>query len=109
MYQVSQPDLVTNVFPRTFPKGQSIEIIKTSSLNAICKIDRTSQQKEHVTTYFYDHFEKFRIISFSSGIDSSASAHCIDDKADYERAQRVVTKMGCQDWSWQQLEAFLAK
>ena len=31
-------DLITNVFPRTFPKGQSIEIIKTSIIKNNIKI-----------------------------------------------------------------------
>ena len=32
-------DLVTNVFPRSFPKGQSVEIIRTEALDRICKTD----------------------------------------------------------------------
>ena len=41
-------DLVTNVFPRTFPQGQSVEIIKTSIIkkilkNLLNKIKNTSQ------------------------------------------------------------------
>ena len=31
-------DIITNVFPRTFPKGQSVEVIKTSILKSILKI-----------------------------------------------------------------------
>ena len=45
-------DIVTNVHPRTFPKGQSIEIINTSifakELKNIIKFN-----KEHFTQIFY--------------------------------------------------------
>ncbi len=109
LYQACHPDLVTNVFPRTFPKGQSVEIIKTGALAGICKIERTPQQKEHVTPFFYDHFKDFEIISFTSGIDSSASVQCIDDQDDFERAVEIVKEMNHQDCSWQDLEGFLKK
>ena len=109
LYQASLPDLVTNVFPRTFPKGQSVEIIKTGVLADICKIERTPQQKEHVTPYFYDHFKEFRIVSFTSEIDSSDSVHCIDDQDDFERADEVVKEIGHEKWSWQDLDGFLQK
>lgn len=53
-------DLITNVFPKTFPSGQSVEIIKTSiiarNLKFFSKLD-----KEHVTRYFYRNYSKFKI------------------------------------------------
>ena len=109
LYRACHPDLVTNVFPRTFPKGQSVEIIKTSTLAGISKIERTPLQKEHVTPYFYDHFKEFRIVSFTSGIDSSDSVHCIDDLDDFERAKDIVKETGHDNWSWQELDRFLQK
>ncbi len=48
-----RPDLTTNVHPRTFPPGMSVEVISTSTL---ARIDRTVQDqsdREHVTTYLY--------------------------------------------------------
>jgi len=56
-------DLVTNVFPRTFPQGQSVEIIKTliikKNIKKFNKLD-----KEHVTKFFYDNSNKFYIKNF---------------------------------------------
>ena len=56
-------DLVTNVFPRTFPQGQSVEIIKTliikKNIKKFNKLD-----KEHVTKFFYDNSNKFHIKNF---------------------------------------------
>ena len=109
LYQASHPDLVTNIFPRTFPKGQSVEIIKTGTLAGICKIERTPQQKEHVTPFIYEHFKDFEILSFTSGFDSSDSVHCIDDRDDLVRAEKVVEKIGHDKWSWQELEGFFPK
>ena len=45
-------DLITNVFPRTFPSGMSVEIIKTKTLEKMIK-NFSKFDKEHVTTYLY--------------------------------------------------------
>ena len=58
-------DLVTNVFPRTYPKGQSVEVIRKSAfldpdyktLNGFCE--------EHVTQGFYQHCDKYDILNFT--------------------------------------------
>ena len=43
-------DLITNLYPRTFPKGQSVEIIKTSILEKNIKLMNKSE-REHVTSF----------------------------------------------------------
>ena len=58
-------DIITNVFPRSYPKGQSVEIIRTKVLeNNISKMSKS--EKEHVTTYFYKNHNKFKILNFSN-------------------------------------------
>ncbi len=58
-------DIITNVFPRSYPKGQSVEIIRTKVLeNNISKMSKS--EKEHVTTYFYKNYNKFKILNFSN-------------------------------------------
>lgn len=56
-------DIVTNIFPRTFPSGQSVEIIKTSILRKYLP-KMNLKEKEHVTPFFYKNFEKFNIKNF---------------------------------------------
>ena len=58
-------DLITNVFPRTFPKGQSIEIIRTSILKDNLRFFN-SEDKEHVTRYFYKNYKNFSIINLKN-------------------------------------------
>ena len=53
-------DLITNIFPRSFPKGYSVEIIKTNSLKKHIKF-MNNEEKEHVTLYFYKNYKKFLI------------------------------------------------
>ena len=48
-------NLVSNLKGRTFPAGISIEILKTEFFRNIILRYKTSEQKEHVTLYLYDH------------------------------------------------------
>ncbi len=53
-------DIITNIFPKTFPKGYSIEIVKTSLIGKNLKFMNLSE-KEHVTKFFYKNYEMFKI------------------------------------------------
>lgn len=56
-------DLITNTYPRTFPSGQSVEIIRTTALGKSLKFF-SKLDKEHVTRYFYRNSKKFKIKNF---------------------------------------------
>ena len=74
-------DLITNIFPRSFPKGQSIEIIKTSTLKK--NLDFFSKlDEEHVSTYFYKNFKKFKILNFKFKNKKKEIDQSIDTKKD---------------------------
>ncbi len=49
--------------PRSFPKGQSVEIIKSEILRKNLK-NFSLNDKEHVTTFFYKNASKFLIKNF---------------------------------------------
>ncbi|MBB73984.1 MAG: hypothetical protein CMJ75_05655 [Planctomycetaceae bacterium] len=56
-------DLITNVFPRTFPKGQSIEMIKADTFESIDPNNLTWIQQEHVTKVYYERPENYKIVN----------------------------------------------
>jgi spore coat polysaccharide biosynthesis protein SpsF len=58
-------DLVTNLFPRSFPYGISVELLRTSAYaEAYSRFDR-HDHREHVTLYLYEHSEQFRLHNLS--------------------------------------------
>ncbi len=73
-------DLLTNVYPRTFPKGQSVEIIKTECLSKIVKKKLSKPQKEHVTKFLYENHKLHKIVNMSSMTDYSNFSLCVDTK-----------------------------
>ena len=85
----SDYDIITNVFPRTFPKGQSVEIIKSSILqNNMRKFSKLD--KEHVTTYFYKNHLDFNIKNFKSYKSVKKE---VNQVVDYPADLKLVTKM----------------
>lgn len=84
----SRVDLVTNVFPRTFPKGQSVEVIKTQALSKISGLEDCGiEHKEHVTRYFYDNHRQFKILNFSKNSDSDWANFAVDTIHDLRRIE----------------------
>jgi spore coat polysaccharide biosynthesis protein SpsF len=76
-------DLITNIFPRTFPRGRSVEIIKTKSLKKILPFIN-KDEKEHVTKFFYKNKEQFCIKNFKAN-KKNLSNLAIDTKKDLEK------------------------
>ena len=97
-------DLVTNVFPRSFPKGQSVEVIRTETMQQICSKKRSADEKEHATSYFYDNHHQYRICSFSSGAYQANSRQCIDDEKDYKIAKNLVELNETNHLGWKEIQ-----
>ena len=51
-------DLLTNIFPRSIPKGSPLKLLTPRYIEIIFPYLK-KYHKEHVTTYFYDNFENF--------------------------------------------------
>ena len=89
-------DLISNVFPRTYPVGMSVEIIKTDSLKKIRGLTADSCDREHITRFFYKNPEKFRILNFESGRPDLRKVRlAVDTKEDLERINWLFKELGC--------------
>ena len=64
--QNSSCDLVTTIFPRTFPKGQNAELVRTSTFLTINPSALSPHEREHVTPFFYNNSTRFRIVNVTS-------------------------------------------
>lgn len=78
----SEYDLITNIFPRTFPVGQSVEILKTSTLKFMNKKTLEEEDKEHVTSYIYKNPEMFKIFNYENTKNESSRRLSIDNEQD---------------------------
>ena len=85
-------DIITNIFPRSFPPGQSVEIIKTSALKKILNFKLSNSCKEHVTKYFYQKNKLFKIKNFKSNLNFKKKKYSIDTERDFENLKELIKK-----------------
>jgi spore coat polysaccharide biosynthesis protein SpsF (cytidylyltransferase family) len=82
--------MVTNVFPRTFPKGFSVEVVNSKLiLDFLLKIKKKKHQ-EHLTSFFYDNYKNFKIKNFYNKINNSNVNFCIDSFSDFMRVKSIL-------------------
>ena len=91
-------DIITNVFPRTFPKGQSVEVIKTSLIKKYSK-NFSKLDKEHVTKYFYDNSNYFLIKNFRFNGKNKMIKLSIDTKKDLKDILKKFDKKKFKNYS----------
>ncbi len=81
-------DLVTNVFPRTFPLGMSVELVRASTFLEAENSIFAKDEREHVTRYFYQHSEKFSIYNMVCTNPKSPSLRlAVDELGDLKRIE----------------------
>ena len=89
LFNKKQYDIVTNVFPRTFPKGFSVEVVNSKLiLDFLLKIKRKRHQ-EHLTSFFYDNYKNFKIKNFYNKINNSNINLSIDSFADFIKVKSI--------------------
>jgi len=92
LYKKNNYDFVTNLCPRTFPYGMSVEIFNAkfyikNMLGAANKFDQ-----EHVTSYFYKNNKKFKHhnIRMNQHQDNHDIRLTIDTPEDLRRIQAMI-------------------
>lgn len=102
LFRAGGADVVTNISPRSFPKGMSVEVMAVSALSRAYQNMGELSHREHVTKYFYEHPDAFRIINFISGGDFSTVQLSVDTSEDFLRAEQIIrSKEGSSGpWGW---------
>jgi len=84
-------DIISNVEKRTFPKGQSVELVKLDSLKKLYQEDLSSNEKEHVTRGFYQRKNNYKIVNFkSSNKIFSKIQLSVDTKDDFKKIESLI-------------------
>lgn len=103
LYLRTAADLVSNVHPRSFPKGQSVEVISVEAMRRAVDAMTTPQEREHVTPYFYAHDDEFVIRSFGATQPRPDVQLSIDSPEDFTRCEAILAELGVPPWQagWQ--------
>lgn len=94
IYAENECDLVTNVFPRSFPKGMSVELIEMAAMKRILQSTDDPQDREHVTRFAYANPGRFRILNFSAPRPRPGLQLSIDTPEDFARIEDCIQRLG---------------
>jgi spore coat polysaccharide biosynthesis protein SpsF (cytidylyltransferase family) len=91
LMRLSGADLVTNVRPRTFPPGQSVEVVRTDALAGALS------DAEHVTGPLYD--SPF-VVRFRTDPPRTRPSLTLDTAADHARLEAILEAMPRAHWEY---------
>lgn len=87
-------DLATNVYPRAYPKGMSVEAIRTLALARAVAAMTQAEEREHVTPYFYANPAAFRIAGFAPERPRPEMQLSVDTAEDFARCEAILVALG---------------
>lgn len=101
-------DLVTNVHPRSFPRGQSVEVIDCAALRAAL-LRLSGQDREHVTSGLYRDPADLTIENFDAGVegagpDGGDTRLVLDTPEDARSIEAVLGAMRRPHWQYRWTE-----
>lgn len=101
LFQRQEADYASNAFPRTYPRGLDTEVFTIAALERAWRDAHEPYQREHVTPYFYEHPELFRLVSQCGRIDHSQYRWTLDTAEDLELLRTIYARFdGPDDFSW---------
>jgi len=94
------PDLVTNAKIRSFPIGQSVEILDGESYVAAYEHFYATDHFEHVTRYYYEHSDTFNIVNFANTVDMGKETLAVDTQDDFDIFRQLVARLTKPHWMY---------
>ena len=89
---LSKYQIVTNCLKKTYPRGQSVEIISKKCFVKNFKYFKKKHQ-EHVTNFFYENSSKFKIKNFFLKKNMRHIGLSIDTISDFRNIKRILKKI----------------
>ena len=87
-------DYVTNFLPNpTFPSGTEVEVFSMNGLERVWKKAKLPSEREHVTSYFSNHEDEFKITHIENSENLSHLRWAVDRIEDLDLVRLIVSKI----------------
>lgn len=94
------PDLVTTLTPGVTVRGLTTEVVQTRTLRMLLERGASPEEQEHVTPYFYEHPNEFRIVrTCPSPTRFACPSFALDTEADLRNLERIFAVCDAVDLS----------
>jgi len=92
-FTLNSYDYLSNAHVRTFPYGTEVEIFSFKSLEQAWKNAILPSEREHVTPYFYNNPDQFKIFNVENSTNISNLRWTIDRKNDLTLVKSIIYKI----------------
>jgi spore coat polysaccharide biosynthesis protein SpsF len=99
-FRATPVDLLTNLRPRTFPPGESVEVVDSRAFARASALMSDDDDHDHVTRVFYRLPETFEIRNFESDRDYGALRLTVDTEDDVAFVESVLARMERPHWEY---------
>jgi spore coat polysaccharide biosynthesis protein SpsF len=86
-------DYVSNVLPRTYPRGMDTEVFPFRVLDTVFHEATLPRDREHVTPFIYRNRQRFRLANMASDIDLSRHRWTVDTEEDFALIRRIIEEL----------------
>ncbi len=100
LFHSGEHDVVTNVFPSTFPSGQSLEVVSAKAFRRAYGLMRAAEELEHVTLFLYRNPDLFRIHNFTSARNEDDLDVSLDTEEDARLLEAILSHMRRPHWQY---------
>jgi len=94
MFRNNSYDYITNFLSNpTFPSGTEVEIFSINALKKVWEKAKLPSEKEHVTPYFVNHKDEFKITHIENSENLSHLRWAVDRIEDLKLVRKIVSKI----------------
>jgi spore coat polysaccharide biosynthesis protein SpsF (cytidylyltransferase family) len=86
-------DYSSNVRPPSFPDGMDVEVMQFESLKKVWELAKLPSEREHVTQYFHNHPQEFKMADYHNKTDLSALRLTVDEEEDFELVKQLFENL----------------
>jgi spore coat polysaccharide biosynthesis protein SpsF len=110
VFRSGNADYANNVAPRTYPRGLDCEVFTAAALERAWRESSAPYEREHVTPYFYQHPEIFRLVSSCGQVDHSVYRWTLDTPEDLTLIREIYSHFDNRDdFSWREVIALMER
>lgn len=88
-YENNPYDYVSNSVERTYPIGLDLEVFSFKHLKEAAQKAELPSEREHVTAYFRNHRDEYKVGQFHCDTDLSEHRWTVDEPADFEFVTKI--------------------
>lgn len=98
VFEQSLVDYVSNIFEITYPDGLDTEVMTMSALERAFKGAALPSEREHVTSYIYNHANErgkrlFKMAVVKNETDFSHLRWTVDEEADFVMIKKIIEEL----------------